>query len=158
MGKWGRKKSNNKETLLGYIACLSEEKCGEIYSWLMGKTPDKKLEFDKVKLSQEEYSKLVWMWGEDKTQKCIDILNEWLGKRKKLAPHISYYRNIIGWVERKYYQLYPANDKSIQNYIEIKERWQALKYIRSVPKELRADDCEIQMLIDRFKINPLEDI
>lgn len=157
MGK--RHKSRNKEMLLGYINCLSEEDCGHLFSFITGEEDKTNiLSFDLVKLSENEYNNLIWRWGEFKTEKCIQLLNEWLKTRTKVYKYMSHYRNLIGWVERKYYQLYPVKDKSVQNYIEIKRRWQALKYIRSVPKELRADDCEIQMLIDRFKINPLEDI
>ena len=68
----------NKDILLGYIATLPDRECKDIYYQLLGRdTPEYELViFDKVKLTQGQYSKLIWLWGKEKIAACIQILNE----------------------------------------------------------------------------------
>jgi hypothetical protein len=112
------------------------------------------LTFDLVQLTKGQYNKLIWLWGKDKTDKCIKILNDWLKEKgDKITKKISHYRQIIGWVERKYYQLYPTNDKSLRFDSKIDTLWKAKKYVERIPKELRAYDSEIKYLVERFGID-----
>lgn len=136
---------------MGYIGTLPDYKCKEIYYMLQGKeTPEYDLVvFDKVKLTQGQYSKLIWLWGKDKTEECIKILNEWINK-KGFDKQISCYKNLIGWVENAYYRKHPASDKSLQFNSSIDTAWKARRYIQRIPQELRAYDSEVKYLIERF--------
>lgn len=141
----------NKDILIGYIGTLSDKECKEIYYLLQGKdTPEYELViFGKVQLTQGQYNKLIWLWGKDKTLKCIDILNEWIEKRGIKNP-ISYYKSLISWVENAYYRKYPASDKSLKFNSEIDTEWKAKRYVQRIPAELRAYDSEIKFLVERF--------
>lgn len=144
---------NNKDILLGLVGTLTDEECKEAYYLLKGtnKTPYDFLTFDKVKLTQGQYNKLIWLWGKDKTEACINILNDWLIKKgDKVRPTISHYKNIMGWVEGVYYTKYPANDKSLRFNSSIDTAWKAKRYVKRIPPELRAYDTEIKFLIEKF--------
>lgn len=147
---------SNKDILLGLIGTLSDEECKNIYYLIVGSKDKYDLEFDKVKLTQGQYDKLIWMWGKEKTDKCIEILNSWLSK-KDITKNISCYRQLIGWVENKYYQLFPANDKSLRFNSKIDTAWKAKRYIKRIPKELRAYDSEVKFLIERYGVDILGD-
>ena len=143
---------DNKEILIGYIATLSDKECKDIYYWLT----DKKiplhdfLEFNNVKITQGQYDKLIWMWGIDKTNECIKILDDWLSKTELKNKYLSHYKQLIGWVENAYYNTHPANDKSIKYRMKIDTAWKAKKYIKNIPPELRAYDGDIKFLVERF--------
>lgn len=142
---------SNKDILIGYIGTLSDKDCKEVYYLLTGKQDGLDLTFDLVKLTDGQYNKLVWLWGKDKTDKCIQILNEWLlDKGDKITKKISHYRQLISWVESKYYQKYPATDKSLRFNSKIDTAWKARRYIQRIPEELRAYDSEVKFLIQRF--------
>lgn len=148
----------NKDILLGLVGTLTDEECKEIYYIITTvKDSDKKdVVRDLVKLTSEQYNKLVWLWGLDKTEKCISILNEWLKKKDKdITRKISHYKQLITWVETKYYRYNPANDKSIKYNSKIDTAWKARKYISRIPKELRAYDTEVKFLIERFGLEVL---
>jgi hypothetical protein len=142
---------DNKEILIGYISTLSDKECRDIYYLLNElKTPKQEwVEFDKVRITTEQFNKLIWLWGKDKTLVCIDILNKWLNKKNITKP-ISHYRQLIGWVENAYYTNHPANDKSIKYKMNIDTAWKAKKYIQNIPKELRAYDGDIKFLVEKF--------
>ena len=94
------------------------------------------------------------MWGKDKTDKCIKLLDEWLqAKGEKITKTLSHYKQIISWVERKYYRLYPANDKSLRFDSKIDSAWKAKKYIQRIPKELRVYDSEVKFLVEKYGID-----
>lgn len=142
---------NHKDILIGLVGTLSDIECREVY-YLIKDIKEPVLdwiEFDRVRITRKQYTKLIWMWGEYKTKKCIDILNEWLIK-KNVTKTISHYHNIIGWVENKYYQLYPSNDKSLRFSTSLDAIGKARKYIKSIPKELRPYDREVKYLVERF--------
>ena len=73
-------RKSNKDILIDYILTLSDKECRDGWFILQNqKIPNEdKLEFDLVKLTQQEYDKLIWMWGKVKTDRCVEILNEWL--------------------------------------------------------------------------------
>jgi len=144
---------SNKDILLGYIATLPDSECKEIYYLLQGKdTPEYELViFDKVKLTQGQYSKLIWLWGKAKVDACIDILNEWIVK-KNIDKPISCYKNLIGWVENAYYRTHPADDKSLKFDSSIDTEWKAKRYIQRIPEELRAYDSEVKFLVEKYGI------
>lgn len=148
---------SNKDILLGYIATLPDKECKEIYYLLQGKdTPEYELViFDKVKLTQGQYNKLIWLWGKDKTLACIDILNNWIKKKDIIKP-ISYYKSLLGWVETAYYRTHPANDKSLKFDSNIDTEWKARKYVQGIPPELRACDSEVKFLVEKFGSKILE--
>lgn len=141
----------NKDILLGYIGTLPDKECKEIYYLLQGKDiPEYELViFDKVKLTQGQYNKLIWMWGKDKTLACIDILNKWIEKKGINKP-ISYYKSLLGWVENAYYRTHPADDKSLKFDSSIDTEWKALRYVQKIPQELRRYDSEVKFLIEKF--------
>lgn len=142
---------DNKEILLGYIATLPDSKCKDIYYLLTGIDNGLSVKKGLVELTDGQYNKLIYIWGKDKTDKCIELLNEWLEKKgEAITKKLSHYRQLLSWVERKYYQLYPANDKSIRFDSKIETAWQARKYISKVPEELRAYDSEVKYLVNRF--------
>ena len=145
---------SNKDILLGLVGTLTDKECKEIYYLITSHRDRTDLEFGLVKLTDGQYNKLVWLWGKDKTDKCIAILNEWLEKKNITRP-ISHYRQIIGWVESKYYQLYPANDKSLRFNSKIDTMWKAKKYVSKIPKELRAYDSEVKFLIEKYGVDIL---
>jgi hypothetical protein len=142
---------SNKDILIGYIGTLSDKECKDIYYLLQNKDiPEYEyIIFDKVKLTQGQYNKLIWLWGKDKVDKCVKILNDWIIK-KKIDKPISHYRNLIGWVESAYYQKYPASDKSLRFNSDIDTVWKAKKYVENIPEELRAYDTEIRFLVEKF--------
>lgn len=146
-------RTDYKDMLIGLIATLSSEECRDAYYLLQGKnkTPYEYMEFDKVKLTEGQYNKLIWIWGEEKTKACIEILNDWLIKKgDKIKPNLSHYRNITGWVEYQYYRTHPANDKSLRYFGKIDTAWKARKYIHRIPAELRAYDLDVKLLVDKF--------
>lgn len=150
---------DNKEILIGYIATLTDKECKDIY-YMLNELPVPKadwLKLGKVKITKEQYNKLVWIWGADKTNECIAILNGWLDKAKLKKKNISHYKQLIGWVENAYYNTHPANDKSIKYRMKIDTAWKAKKYIQNIPKELRAYDGDIKFLVERFGTKILED-
>lgn len=142
---------SHKDILLGYIGTLPDSECKDIYYLLQDKKiPNKELmEFDRVKLTTGQYNKLVWLWGKEKTDICIQMLNEWMEK-KNVTKNISCYKNLIGWVETAYYRKYPANDKSLKFDSRIDTEWKARRYVKRIPPELRAYDTEIKFLVERF--------
>lgn len=148
---------DNKDILIGYIATLSDKECKDIYYALNDiKIPKRELiEFDLVKISQGQYSKLIWMWGKDKTDECISILNEWLGRTVLRNPFVSHYRMLLGWVDNCYRLTHKATDKTLRYNSEIDTAWKAKKYIKSIPEDLRAYDSEVKYLVERFGKNVL---
>lgn len=150
---------DNKEILIGYIGTLSDKECKDIYYMLNELSIPKAewIEIGKTKLTQGQYNKLIWMWGLDKTNDCIAILNAWLNKTDLKKKNISHYRQLIGWVENVYYTKHPANDKSIKYRMKIDTAWKAKKYIQNIPKELRAYDGDIKFLVERFGTEILKD-
>ena len=86
---------DNKEILIGYIGTLPDKDCKEIYYLLQGRdTPEYEMMiFDKVKLTQGQYTKLIWLWGKEKTDACIQILNDWIIKKNVNHP-VAYYKNL----------------------------------------------------------------
>ena len=59
--------------------------------------PKKILHKDFVKLSAEEYRKLVDKHGQPFVEECIEVLNNFLGTKKK-DPYRSHYHAILKWV------------------------------------------------------------
>lgn len=144
---------DNKDILLGYIGTLSDSECKEIYYYLTGLKDKDSYSYKngRVELTDGQYNKLVWLWGKDKTDKCIALLNEWLeAKGDKITKKISHYRQLTSWVESKYYQLYPATDKSLRFDSKIDTMWKAKKYVSKIPKELRAYDSEVKFLLNKY--------
>lgn len=144
----------NKDILISMVSKLTDDEARDIIYFISDKeyVEDNIIEFDTVRITKNQYSKLIWLWGYDKTNKCIDILNDWL-KSKTITRKISHYRQLVGWVERKYYQLNGVNDKSIINYGSIDSQWKAIKYIKMIPKELRAFDSQVRYLIEKYNID-----
>ena len=142
---------DNKDILLGLVGTLTDEECKEVYYLITSYKDKTDLEFDLVRLTDGQYNKLVWLWGKDKTDKCIEMLNEWLkAKGDKITKKISHYKQLISWVESKYYQLYPASDKSIRFDSKIDTAWKARRYVKRIPTELRAYDSEIKFLVEKY--------
>lgn len=144
---------NNKDILIGYISTLTDRECKDIYYLVTGNKDKYTFSKGLVKLTDQQYNKLIWIWGKDKTDKCIDILDEWMQKKgDKLKPNLSCYSQLITWVDNAYYNLYPLDkkDKTIIHTNSIDTAWKARKYIRSVPAELRAYDSEVKYLVQRF--------
>lgn len=151
-------RKDNKEILIGLIGTLSDKECKEIYYLITSIKDEYDYTFNNVKLTEGQYNKLVWLWGKDKTDKCIQILDSWLeSKGKNITKKISCYKQLISWVENKYYQLYPASDKSLKFNSEIDTMWKAKRYIKRIPKELRAYDSEVKFLVNKFGIDVLGD-
>lgn len=144
-------RQSNKDILIGYIGTLPDKECKEIYYLLQNKNiPEyEMIIFDKVKLSQGQYNKLIWLWGKEKVEACIKILNDWIVK-KGIDKPISCYKSLISWVEQAYYRSHPADDKSLKFNSSIDTEWKAKKYVQRIPKELRAYDSEIKFLVERF--------
>lgn len=142
---------SNKDILIGYIGTLPDKECKEIYYLLQGhKVPEYELViFNKVKLTQGQYNKLIWLWGREKVEACIQILNDWIEK-KGIDKPISYYKSLLGWVENAYYRTHPADDKSLKFDSTIDTEWKAKKYVQRIPQELRAYDSEIKFLVEKF--------
>lgn len=151
-------RKDNKEILIGLISTLSDKECKEIYYLITSIKDGYDYTFNNVKLTDGQYNKLVWLWGKDKTDKCIKILDEWLeSKGDKITRKLSHYKQLISWVENKYYQLYPASDKSLKFNSEIDTMWKAKRYVKRIPKELRAYDSEVKFLVNRFGTDVLGD-
>lgn len=150
-------KRTNKDILLGLVMSLSDSECKDVYYFIMDKEYKQDyIKFDNVMLTPHQYNKLVNLWGKEKTIKCIELLSEWL-KEKGITKKISHYRQLVGWVERKYYQLYPADDKSIINCGSIDTKWKAIRYIKQIPKEQRAYDSDVIFLINKYGCGILEE-
>jgi hypothetical protein len=147
---------SNKDILIDYILTLSDKECRDAWFILQNKTlpNEEKLEFDLVKLTQQEYDKLIWMWGKVKTDRCVGILNEWL-KDKDISRPLHHFRQLTGWVETKYYRLYPMDDKGLKYNQDIDTMWKAKKYIKRIPKELWDYDREVRFYVEKFGKNVL---
>ena len=143
---------DNKEILLGLVATLTDEECRELYYMIEGGVKDKyNIIKGKVQLTQGQYDKLVWLWGKKKTDKCIELLDEWLDEKgDKVSKKISHYRQLMGWVENKYYQLYPASDKSLKYDSKIDTLHKAQQYVKRIRPELRAYDSEVKYLLNKY--------
>lgn len=142
---------DNKDILIGLVGTLTDDECRELYYFITGQKEGYSIEIGNVKLTQNQYNKLIWMWGKDKTDKCIKLLDDWLiSKGDKVKKFISHYKQLITWVDNKYYQLYPADDKSLKYSSDIDTAWKAKKYIQRIPKELRAYDSEVKFLVEKF--------
>ena len=142
---------DNKDILIGLVGTLTDDECRELYYFITGQKEGYSIEIGNVRLTQNQYNKLIWMWGKDKTDKCIKLLDDWLiSKGDKIKKFISHYKQLITWVDNKYYQLYPANDKSLKYSSDIDTAWKAKKYVQRIPKELRAYDSEVKFLIEKF--------
>lgn len=146
--------STNKDILLGLIGSMSDNECRDVLYFITDREYEQSslVEFGLVHITKDQYNKLVWMWGEEKTKACIEILNKWLST-KNITKKISHYRQLVGWVERKYHQDYGVDMRSIVNYGDIKYKWQAKKYISGIPKELRMLDSQVKYLVNKFDIN-----
>lgn len=146
--------TTNKDILIGLVGTLTDTECRDIIYFITDNEffGTNNIQFGLVHITKEQYSKLVWLWGVNKTQACIKILNEWLDK-KNITKKISHYKQLVGWVERKYYQLNGVDDKSLCNYGSIDAKWKAIKYIKRIPPELRCWDSQVRFLIDKFNIN-----
>lgn len=144
----------NKDILLGLVGTLTDNECRDIIYFITDKEYDTAniIQFDLVHITKNQYSKLIWLWGKEKTHECIEILNEWLNK-KKINKKISHYKQLVGWVERKYYQLNGVGDKSIQHTGSVDTKWKAIQYIKKIPKELRCWDSQVRFLVDKFNID-----
>lgn len=142
---------DHKEILMGLVGTLTDKECMDIYYMITGFKDGYSISRGLVKLTQGQYDKLVWLWGKDKTDKCIEILDEWLKEKgDKITRKISHYRQLISWVENKYYLLYPANDKSLKFNSKIDTANKARQYVKRIPKELRAYDSEVRFLVNRY--------
>ena len=145
-------RKNNKDILIDYILTLTDEECRDGWFILQNMKLPKanQLEFDLVKLSQQEYDKLIWLWGKVKTDRCIEILNEWL-KTKNISRPLHHFKQLTGWVETKYYRLYPMDDKSMRySQGRIDTLWKAKKFVKRIPKELWNYDREVRFLVEKF--------
>lgn len=142
---------SNKDILIDYILTLTDKECRDSWFILQNqRVPnEEKLEFDLVKLTQEEYDKLIWMWGKVKADRSIEILNKWL-KEKEITRPLHHFKQLTTWVETKYYQLYPMDDKSLNYTQKIDTAWKAKKYIRRIPKELWGYDREVRYYVEKF--------
>lgn len=150
---------DNKDILIGLIGTLSDKECKEIYYLITSIKDDFDITIGNVKLTEGQYNKLVWLWGKDKTDKCIQILDSWLERKgNSITKTMSCYKQLISWVEDKYYQLYPTSDKSLKFNSNIDTKWKAKRYIKRIPKELRAYDSEVKFLVNKFGIDILGDI
>lgn len=150
-------RKNDKDLLIGLVGTLSDSQCRDIYYLITSKLDRLNIKRGLVELTDGQYNKLIWLWGRDKVDRCIEILNKWLeDKGDKITKKISHYRQLIGWVERKYYQLYPPTDKSIRFTNKIDTKWKAENYIRRIPKELRAYDSEVKFLVNKYDIDMMK--
>ena len=143
---------SNKDILIGLVQTLSDEDCKELYYYIVGKKDESNgvLNFNLVHLTQNQYNKLIWLWGKDKTTECIDILDKWLVKKgDKVKPYLSHYKSLLGWVEGVYYRSHPV-EKVEKFNSSIDTMWKAKRYIKSIPPELRANDSEVKFLVERF--------
>ena len=142
----------SKDILIGLINTLPDNICRDIYYFVTDKEYSRVyLTFGLVNLTYTQYNKLIWMWGKNKVSKCIDILNEWLS-RHTFKYRISHYKQMIGWVEKAYYQKFDIDkdDKSFTKILDIDTLWKAKKYIKSVPKELLLYDNDVKYLINKY--------
>lgn len=144
-------RKSNKDILIDYILTLTDEECRHAWFILQNKKIPKEyqLEFDLVKLTQQEYDRLVWMWGKVKADRCVEILNKWL-KDKEISRPLHHFKQITGWVETKYHQLYPMDRKSSKFKQRIDTPWKAKKFIHSIPKELWDYDREVRFYVEKF--------
>lgn len=146
--------STNKDILLGLVGSMTDNECRDVLYFITDREYEQSslIDFGLVHITKNQYNKLVWMWGVEKTKACIEILNKWLSA-KNITKKISHYRQLVGWVERKYHQDYGVNEESLVNYGGIKYKWQAEKYIKGIPKELRMLDSQVKYLVNKFNVD-----
>ena len=148
---------DSKEILISYIATLTNSECKDLYYLITERRRDHDwIKFgERVKITTEQYNKLMWLWGKDKLDCCIKILDEWLVS-KEITKQISCYKSLIGWVETKYYTTHSMDDKSIKFSNKIDTKWKAKEYIKRIPKELRAHDSEVRYLVEKYGVDILK--
>ena len=150
----GNKK--NKDILIDLISTLTDDECRDIYNFIQWEEyKDNNIHIDNIILTKQQYNKLIYIWGENKTRKCCSLLSDWLKKKgDKISRKISHYRQLIGWVERKYIQLYPVDKKyNKTNYGSINTIGQAIKYMRELPKDIRLNDPDVRFLVEKYNID-----
>lgn len=145
-------RKTNKEMLLEYVASLDDMKCKEVY-YLISDLEERPIDYVDlgfgVKLTQRQLSKLMWMWGKDKLNKCKDILADWI-KKKGITKQIPCYYHLTHWVEDVYNQRYGIYEKKTGYKQQIDTAEKARNYVRSIPAELRAFDRDVKWLVHRY--------
>lgn len=140
---------NNKDILIGLIQTLDDKKCKDLfYDILETNMPKKEFKsYGNVRLTDEQYTKLLELWGEDKLNSCIDILSKYKEGREE-PRHVSDYRRLTTWVEDRYNE--NAKPKHCTGIDLIDTAEKARKYIRRIPKELYPYDIDVRFLVERY--------
>ena len=143
-----------KDILIGYIvAHLNGQECLELYYNLVGK--DKLEVVEGVELSAQEYSKLLYYWGEDKfnsvVRRYIELKREGKFDCGK-STYIDLNKVARGYFEKEYW--------TEVNMMEvcIDDREKAKRYIKSIPIAARRGDEDVNLLTQVYGIDILEEV
>lgn len=147
--------TSNKDILVGYIYTLSEDKCKEIYDELIINDDNYTMVFNNVMLTNSQYNRLKFKYGEEKLKWCIYYLNDWFIK-KNVSNHLISYSCLDGWVGSVYDKTYPDKQHITEEYLSEFDRARA--YIKSVRPEIRVYDSDVRYYVQRFGIRVMEGI
>lgn len=170
----------SKEILLAYINTLSDDDCAEIYFILMDKIkPNDELEWrlytkelnvatdedeECVKLTRQQFRRLLNMWGADKFKSCIKIYLD-TGSKNRMLEGWNDYRQLTGWVEREYNRQNRYGKINCKGYSEntlpfpdITTKKEAMEYIKKMSMEDREDNPYVFYLRNRYKIEDIENV
>ena len=168
-----------KETLIGYVGTLNEKQAKEAYQILLERFDIHRarvIKFNrngiqdtngKVRLTQNEYNKILSEKGELYFHSVVEILYDYIcyledrGKseapiRRRLKEYqrIShYYKLTKGWVAEKYQKEYGATHSNYNKTLsvwDINTLEEAQRYYNELPSELRINNPEIDYLVTKF--------
>lgn len=145
--------SSAKDILIGYIvAHLNGQECLELYYNLVGK--DKLEVIEGIELSAQEYSKLIYYWGEDKFNSVIKRYKE-LKDNGKFTCSKSAYVDLFKIARIYYEEEYWSGVNVVDACVTDKE--EAKRYVKSTPIAARCGDEDVGLLTQVYGIDIVEE-
>lgn len=145
--------SSAKDILIGYIVSkLNNQQCGELYYSLIGKDNIEPVEG--VSLTPQQYTKLLYYWGEEKFKEVVNKYKS-LVDSGKFATSPSVYMDMFR-VARTYYNEEYWSGVNMMD-IDISNVDSGREYIKSVPYAARCGDEDVKMMVQKFGADVLEE-
>lgn len=172
-------KLTNKEVLIAYVSTLNDKQAKEAYQILLERFDIHRarvIKFNrngvqdtngKVRLTQNEYNKIITEKGELYFHSAVEILYDYIvyleersQSESTLRPRLReynrishYYKLTKGWVVEKYQKEYGATHSNYNKTLsvwDINTLEEAQRYYNELPSELRINNPEIDYLVTKF--------
>lgn len=142
-----------KDILIGFIVSrLNNQQCAELYYSLIGK--DKVEPIEGVELTAQQYTKLLYYWGEEKFKEVVDRYKMLVGSGK-LKPSPSTYVDMFR-VARTYYNEEYWSGVNMMD-IDISNVDSGREYIKAIPYATRSGDEDVKMTVQKFGADVLKE-